>query len=172
MAAPLTTSEPHPAPRRFWSDYWSRPRDGSPISCRSSCSIRDWSRPGTGFCTPRSFGVSLSGLIPENPFFAGEPLKYYWFFHWMGAQVSRVFGVDPLTALRFLALAGLVLLTLAAGLVGRRVYGSLGAGLLIGVFAFAGPIPWGRPSLSGVIWSNTVSSSSAPCIRPSFRRST
>jgi hypothetical protein len=66
------------------------------------------------------------GLIPENPFFAGEPLKYYWFFHWMGAGVSRALGVDPLTALRLLVLLGLVLLTLAAGLIGRRLYRSLG----------------------------------------------
>ncbi|HSE68486.1 MAG TPA: DUF2298 domain-containing protein, partial [Gemmatimonadales bacterium] len=84
-----------------------------------------------------------AGLIPENPFFAGEPLKYYWFFHWMGAGVSSVFGVDPLTALRILVLAGLVLVTVAAGLVGRKVYGSLGAGLVIGVFALAGANPLG-----------------------------
>jgi hypothetical protein len=83
------------------------------------------------------------GLIPENPFFAGEPLKYYWFFHWMGAGVSRALGVDPLTALRLLVLLGLVLLTLAAGLIGRRLYRSLGAGLVIGMFALAGANPLG-----------------------------
>ena len=84
-----------------------------------------------------------AGLIPENPFFAGEPLKYYWFFHWMGAGVSSALDVDPLTALRILVLAGLVLVVVAAGLIGRRVYGSLGAGLLIGIFALAGANPMG-----------------------------
>ena len=61
----------------------------------------------------------------------------------MGAGVSRALGVDPLTALRLLVLSGLVLLTLAAGLIGRRLYRSLGAGLVIGVFALAGANPLG-----------------------------
>src|SRR6185369_5645111 len=144
MAAPLKTSEPHPAPPRFWvgllvaSAGWLAYILS--LELLNPRLVPSWH----GFLhTAIVRRFPSPDLIPENPFFAGEPLKYYWFFHWMGAGVSRTLGVDPLTALRFLALAGLVLLTLAAGLVGRRVYGSLGAGLLIGVFALAGANPLG-----------------------------
>ena len=144
MAAPLKTSEPHPAPPRFWvgllvaSAGWLAYILS--LELLNPRLVPSWH----GFLhTAIVRRFPSPSLIPENPFFAGEPLKYYWFFHWMGSGVSRTLGVDPLTALRFLALAGLVLLTLAAGLVGRRVYGSLGAGLLIGVFALAGANPLG-----------------------------
>jgi hypothetical protein len=82
-------------------------------------------------------------LIPENPFFAGAPLKYYWFFHWLGAGVVRLSGLDPLNALRLVTLIGLVGLVLSAALAGRRAYRSLGAGLLIGVLAMSGANPLG-----------------------------
>jgi hypothetical protein len=144
MAAPLTTSEPHPAPRRFWVGLLVATAGWLAyvlsLELLNPRLVPSWH----GFLhTAIVRRFPSPDLIPENPFFAGEPLKYYWFFHWMGAGVSRVLGVDPLTALRFLALAGLVLLTLAAGLVGRRVFGSLGAGLLIGVFALTGANPLG-----------------------------
>jgi hypothetical protein len=144
MASPLTTTEPQPASRRFWvgllvatAGWLAYILSLEFLNPRLVPSWHGFLHTGIvrRFPTP--------GLIPENPFFAGEPLKYYWFFHWMGAGVSSAFGVDPLTALRILVLAGLVLVTVAAGLVGRRVYGSLGAGLLIGVFALAGANPMG-----------------------------
>src|SRR5215510_5864386 len=42
---------------------------------------------------------------PENPFFAGESLRYYWVFHRLGSGLAHGIGVDPLTGLRILALA-------------------------------------------------------------------
>lgn len=80
---------------------------------------------------------------PENPFFAGEPLRYYWVFHRMGSGLAHAVGVDPLTGLRLLALAGLVLLVVAAALLGRRMFGSTGAGIMIGTLALIGLNPLG-----------------------------
>jgi hypothetical protein len=87
------------------------------------------------------------GLIPENPFFAGEPLPYYWAYHRIAATVAHWFGLDPLTALRLLTLAGLVLLVVTAVMIGWRVFRSAEAGLLIGLLALAGLNPAG-PALA------------------------
>ncbi|MEO8198931.1 MAG: hypothetical protein ABI679_00285 [Gemmatimonadota bacterium] len=84
-----------------------------------------------------------SAWIPENPFFAGEPLRYYWVFHRGASALSRGLGVDPLSALRMLTLVGLVLLVGFAFLIGRRVCRSTGAGFLIGFLALAGLNPLG-----------------------------
>lgn len=83
------------------------------------------------------------GWTPENPFFAGEPLHYYWVFHRIGAGLGSLLGMDPLNSLRLLALLGLVLLVVAAALLGRRLYGSTGAGILIGTLALIGLNPLG-----------------------------
>jgi uncharacterized protein DUF2298 len=144
MASPLTTPEPRPSSRRFWVGLLVATAGWLAyilsLELLNPRLVPSWH----GFLhTAIVRRFPSPSLIPENPFFAGEPLKYYWFFHWMGAGVSRVLEVDPLTALRILVLAGLGLVVLAAGLIGRRVYGSLGAGLLIGVFALAGANPMG-----------------------------
>lgn len=39
------------------------------------------------------------GLPPENPFFAGRPVCYYWFFQYIGSAIVGVTGADPLHAL-------------------------------------------------------------------------
>lgn len=80
---------------------------------------------------------------PENPFFAGEPLRYYWVFHRLGSGLAHTLGVDPLTGLRILALAGLILLVVTAALLGRRMLGSTGAGIMIGTLALIGLNPLG-----------------------------
>ncbi|MEP7324592.1 MAG: DUF2298 domain-containing protein [Gemmatimonadota bacterium] len=84
-----------------------------------------------------------SSLIPENPFYAGEPVQYYWFYHRIGAGIASLTGIDRLSALHWLTVTGLVLLVVAAALIGRRVYASLGAGLLIGWLALVGLAPLG-----------------------------
>ena len=52
-------------------------------------------------------------------------------------------GMDPLSALRLLALLGLVLLVVTAALLGRRLYGTTGAGIMIGTLALVGLNPLG-----------------------------
>jgi hypothetical protein len=77
-------------------------------------------------------------IPPENPFFAGEPLAYYWFFHAAGAGVARVLGLDPLHAFELLIVAGTCAMVLFAGGLARSLYGSLGLGALISYLILAG----------------------------------
>lgn len=84
-----------------------------------------------------------ASLPPENPFFAGEPLPYYWVHQALAAGVARAFGMDALHALVALTLASLALLMFGAVRLGERHYGSASAGLLIGWLALAGLNPAG-----------------------------
>ena len=89
-----------------------------------------------------------AALPPENPFFAGEPLPYYWFHQFLAGALGRVLGVDALHALALLTLASAALLMAAALRLGARRFGSAGAGLLVGWLALAGLNPLG-PLIAG-----------------------
>jgi hypothetical protein len=80
---------------------------------------------------------------PENPFFAGEPLPYYWFFHYLAARISVVAGIHPLYAFEFMILVAMSVLWFAAVPLGYRLYGGLIPGLAIGFLALAGANPFG-----------------------------
>lgn len=82
-------------------------------------------------------------LPPENPFFAGQPLPYYWFYHFLGWGVSRALQVDLLHAFQWLTLMSFVVLVVAGALIGRRCFRSTAAGLVIGFLAIAGLNPLG-----------------------------
>jgi hypothetical protein len=77
-------------------------------------------------------------LPPENPFFAGRPLPYYWVFQWMGGQLGAALGTDPLHAFELLIVIGLVALVAAAGALGASLYGVAGSGALLAWLVFAG----------------------------------
>jgi hypothetical protein len=64
-------------------------------------------------------------------------------YHRIGAGLGSMLGMDPLSALRLLALVGLVLLLVTAALLGRRLYGTTGAGIMIGTLALVGLNPLG-----------------------------
>ncbi|MGH7820588.1 MAG: DUF2298 domain-containing protein, partial [Candidatus Binatia bacterium] len=97
-----------------------------------------------GFLHAAIVNRSLSdSLPPENPFFAGETLPYYWFHHLVAAGVAAIVGVDPIRALQIVTLSSLALLVVSAGAIGRRRFGSTAAGLLIGWLALAGANPLG-----------------------------
>jgi len=87
-------------------------------------------------------------FVPENPFFAGEPIAYYWFYQWAGSVISRVAGIDLLHAFQVIALSSLALLVVAAALAGRQLYRSTMAGLVIGYLALLGMNPLG-PAIAG-----------------------
>ncbi|HEY8122874.1 MAG TPA: hypothetical protein VII78_16245 [Myxococcota bacterium] len=92
--------------------------------------------------------IGDGSLPPENPFFAGEPLPYYWAYHALAAALARVAHVDSLHALAALTLASLALLMFSALRLGAREYGSASAGLLVGWLALAGLNPAG-PAIAG-----------------------
>jgi hypothetical protein len=81
--------------------------------------------------------------VPENPFFAGEPLPYYWAYHYLGSHVASLFATDQLHAFHLISLSALVVLLVAAGLIGRLCFRSTTAALLVGYFALVGFNPLG-----------------------------
>lgn len=118
--------------------------------------------------SPRTF-VSAHGLLhsaiaqrfqaepfsipPENPFFAGEPISYYWFFQALGATVSSAFGTDPLHAFEFLVAVSAVALVFVAVRMARSLYGCAGVGFAIVYLVLAGAHPQGPLVLAArVLW--------------------
>lgn len=80
---------------------------------------------------------------PENPFYAGEPLPYYWFFHFLAAQITRLTGLNifySFEALIVLSTAGLVV---SGVFLGRRLFNKSASGLLISFLILTGTNPFG-----------------------------
>ncbi len=75
---------------------------------------------------------------PENPFFAGEPLGYYWFFQALGAAVSSLTGLDPIHSFELLVCLALAGLVAAAFRLAFHLYGSAPLGALIAFLVLAG----------------------------------
>lgn len=80
----------------------------------------------------------LTTIPPENPFFAGEPLPYYWVYHALGAAVARAFGMDPIHAFEMLTVAAALTLALFAGGLAKTVMGDLRVGALGAYLVVAG----------------------------------
>ncbi len=89
------------------------------------------------------FLASNSSIPPENPFYAGRPLPYYWFFHFVAAQISHVTGWNVFFALEAVVLAGTALLGGACLLLGHRLFGRVATGLLMVYLVLAGTNPFG-----------------------------
>lgn len=90
--------------------------------------------------------IRLSGWPPENPYFAGEPLPYYWIWHAVTAVASEVSGLDTLHSFQWLTLASLVLLWVVALRIGTArssTGGGIATGLLVGWLALVGSTPLG-----------------------------
>jgi hypothetical protein len=95
-------------------------------------------------------------IPPENPFFAGETLPYYWLYQFLGFTIARIFETDLLHAFQLIALMSLVVLVIAAGLIGYDRLRSPTAGLLIGYLAIAGLNPLGPAiAIAKHVWKGT-----------------
>jgi len=88
-------------------------------------------------------GVWLPVERPENPFFAGEPLPYYWFYHFVAAKLAAAAGVHPLLAFEALGLLAVAIVWFAGVGIGRTLGWRLGPSLAIGFLAFAGTNAFG-----------------------------
>jgi hypothetical protein len=86
---------------------------------------------------------------PENPFFAGELLPYYWFYHYIAARLGSALGVHPLVAFEWLALLAACLVWIAGVEIGRRLGWGPGPSLAIGFFALGGANAFGSVILLG-----------------------
>jgi hypothetical protein len=90
----------------------------------------------------------VAQLPPENPFVAGEPLPYYWFYQMLAAGMSAALDIAPIRAFQVMILASLALTIVAGALIGRACFRSIGIGLLIAYLAVAGANPLG-PFIAG-----------------------
>lgn len=79
---------------------------------------------------------------PENPFFAGEPLPYYWFYHFAGFLVSQLLRVDLLHTFHAVSWFSLLIFVIFAYRIGIRL-GSARAGMAIMWLGLAGVNPLG-----------------------------
>ncbi|MBU0755803.1 MAG: DUF2298 domain-containing protein [Planctomycetes bacterium] len=62
-----------------------------------------------------------TGIPLENPFFAGRPLIYYWYYHLAAAGLSLAAGKSPLIAFSFLNLPAVAAVVPCLYLAGRAV---------------------------------------------------
>jgi hypothetical protein len=81
--------------------------------------------------------------VPENPFFAGEPLPYYWFHHYIARIIAQALHIHPIHAFQIITASGLIILWISAGAIGVQRFGSLKAGLLAGFLLLTGVNPLG-----------------------------
>ena len=89
------------------------------------------------------FLTSSSPIPPENPFYAGRVLPYYWFFQFLAALISRLTGWNVFYSLETMVLAGAGLLGVACLWLGHRLFRRLATGLLMGYLVLAGTNPFG-----------------------------
>ncbi len=80
---------------------------------------------------------------PENPFYAGAVLPYYWVYHFLGYWVSTILQIDQLHAFQGISLLSLLILVVSASLIGKKIFQSTGGGILIGYLALVGANPLG-----------------------------
>jgi hypothetical protein len=91
----------------------------------------------------RGFERSWTIARPENPFFAGERLPYYWFYHYVAGRLSAVAGVHPLIAFEALGLLAVALVWFSGAALGRRLDWGPVPSVAIGLFALAGANAFG-----------------------------
>jgi hypothetical protein len=90
------------------------------------------------FLGPHSFNFP-----PENPFFSGRPVAYYWFFQFLASRLVRFFGLNVFYSLEMIILIAMGTMMIVAVRLGRIIHRSTLAGVLIGYLIVAGTNPFG-----------------------------
>lgn len=90
-----------------------------------------------------AYQVIDSGLPPQNPFFAGETLIYYWIYHLIAAGLSLGSGLSPLFAFAFLDLLAIAAVVPLLFLTGRALGLKKGVSLLGGLIGLLALNPLG-----------------------------
>ncbi|HEV8112833.1 MAG TPA: hypothetical protein VGR31_08655 [Planctomycetota bacterium] len=93
-------------------------------------------------CLHAALGESVlrDGLVPENPYHAGTPLRYYTLYPLLGAVIGRI-GFGPLWAFALLDVLAAVLLAPALDALGRALglsFGGRRAAFVAAVLGFNG----------------------------------
>lgn len=80
--------------------------------------------------TSIAYRIMEMGVPPENPFFAGKPLIYYWYYHLAAAGMSKAANLSPLIAFAVLNIIAVGAVVPCLYLSGRAAALSSGASLL------------------------------------------
>lgn|GEM_PF-791906 len=80
---------------------------------------------------------------PENPFYAGQPLPYYWFFHFLAAQVTRVLGCNVFYSFELITVISTFFLVVMGVSLGLKLFGNRASGFLMTYLIMAGTNPLG-----------------------------
>jgi Uncharacterized membrane protein (DUF2298) len=99
---------------------------------------------------------AVGSFPPENPFFAGEPLPYYWLYHFVAYWLSRASGLDLLHTFHLISWMSLAALVVFAGMAGRMCFRSHRAGVAIAVLALVGVNPLGPAIALAKHWSRGI----------------
>jgi hypothetical protein len=83
-------------------------------------------------------GPQPAKFPPENPFYAGEPLCYYWAYQYFAAQFVRIFGINVFYGMEWLAFVAVALLVFSALPLGKRLFRSAPAGFFISILVVVG----------------------------------
>lgn len=89
------------------------------------------------------YAITDRGVPPENPFFAGETIRYYWTWHAGEAAVCHVGGIDPTVAFAASNAFALLAMLLFLGRLGRHLSSHPGSGPLGMILGFLGMNPLG-----------------------------
>lgn len=87
-----------------------------------------------------------TGVIPpENPYFAGKTVRYYWFYHAVGYVLAQTVNISVIYAFEILSVLSVIIVAAAAVALGRRLHGTsaIGAVIFLLVMAGANPFGWG-----------------------------
>jgi len=78
--------------------------------------LRPWIRvrADSWFHTAVVYEIERGGIPPQDPYFAGLPLQYMWFFHWIMAGVRQVVSIAPFDLMVIVNGLTLVALTMAS----------------------------------------------------------
>jgi len=93
--------------------------------------------------TTQFLGPAGMRFPPENPYFAGEPLCYYWFYQLLAAVFARWTDLNIFYVLEAFSFAAIAILVFAGLGIGRSFYRSTIAGVLVSFFVLAGTNPLG-----------------------------
>jgi hypothetical protein len=116
----------------IWAIHWNSPRTLVSFHGLLHAAIAE-----------RFLGPASTSFPPENPFYAGQPLAYYWFFQFIAAQFTRLLGLNIFYSLELMILIASGILMASAVFLGRRLYNSTISGLLLGYLIVAGTNPLG-----------------------------
>jgi hypothetical protein len=105
-----------------------------------------WRRIGADswFHTAVVLEMARGGLPPQDPYFAGLTLQYFWFYHAVLLALREVSGINPPDAMTLLNILAVVLCIPAAARVGRALGFSRAAGAWGGVLFLLG--------MGGLFW--------------------